>query len=72
MKVKCNCCKSIVPIKDLVFIREEEYEVPVAIYQCPVCKGELNDLQSDIIDECEVLGGRKDCNNCTCNSCSDR
>jgi len=24
------------------------------------------------IDECEVLGGEKDCSNCTCNSCSVR
>lgn len=51
MQVKCNTCKSIVLIKDLVFLyTEEDYEIPVHIYQCPVCKGVLNDLQSDIID----------------------
>jgi len=49
-KVKCNSCQAIVPIKDLIFLREEEYEVTVGIYQCPICMGELNDLQSDIIE----------------------
>ena len=50
MKVKCNNCKELVSTDDLIYLYTEEYEIPVMIYECPACHGELNDLQSDIIE----------------------